>query len=48
VEGSISILPSMMFISFGVAISSKSETHILRVGGGLDVYRLRRVNHLGK
>lgn len=47
-EGSFTVLPSMMFISFGVAISSNSETHILRVGGGLDVYKLRRVNHLGK
>jgi len=48
VEGSFSILPSMMFITFGVPISPNTETHILRVGGGLDVYKLRRVNHWGK
>jgi hypothetical protein len=48
VEGSFSVLPSMMFITFGVPISRNTETHILRVGGGLDVYKLRRVNHLGK
>lgn len=46
VEGSFSVLPSMIFASFGAPISRNSETHILRVGGGLDCYKLRRVNHL--
>jgi hypothetical protein len=47
-EGSFIILPNIMFISFGSPISSNTETHILPVGGGLDVYKLRRVNHLGR
>lgn len=46
VEGSFTVLPSMIFASLGAPMSSASETHILRVGGGLDCYKLRRVNHL--
>jgi uncharacterized membrane protein YjjP (DUF1212 family) len=46
VEGSFSVLPTMVFVSFGAPISASSETHMLRVGGGLDCYKLRRVNHL--
>ena len=46
VEGSFSILLSMIFVSFGAPASTNDETHLLRVGGGLDCYKLRKVNHL--
>lgn len=46
VQGSFTVLPSIIFVSFGAPISCQSETHILRVGGGLDCYKLRRINHL--
>ena len=36
----------MIFVSFGSSASAASETHIIRMGQGLDVYKLRKVNHL--
>jgi len=44
--GSFSVLPNMIFVSFGSSASAASETHIIRMGQGLDVYKLRKVNHL--